>query len=74
MGDSLSRSLSGVDTASKFFGNVQFNIMAKTGTRINFLSAFGHEKEVLFQSGTRFIILNVTMINRPTMITMKEIP
>ena len=62
------------DEAGKFSGNVQFNIMSKTGTRIDFLSAFGHEKEVLFRSGTRFLVLNVTTIGRTTMITMKELP
>ena len=48
------------DQGAKFGGNVEFEIRSRTGTRIDFLSRFPSEKEVLLVAGTRLKVVSKT--------------
>jgi hypothetical protein len=59
------------DAGSEFGGSVEFVILSRHGKRIDFLSAFKNEKEVLFMPGTRFKILERTDEDGLSKITIK---
>ena len=57
-----------------FSGNVRFTIHGRHGKRIERLSAYPSEREVLFKAGTRFRVLNVRPEgNRRVKIEMEEV-
>ncbi len=57
-----------------FEGNVQFTIRSKTGRKIDALSEFPKEKEVLFPSGSEFVIIDQTYEKDGVLnITMKQV-
>ena len=58
---------------SAFQGKIQYTIVSKTGKKINFLSMFGNEGEVLFAPGARFKILEVTPVGRTTHVKMSQL-
>ena len=53
-------------------GPVQLTIVSKSGKKIDFLSVYGTEKEVLFAPGTSFKILERTESGGTTFIKMVE--
>ena len=61
-------------TGKGFSGNVRFTIHGRHGKRIERLSAYPSEREVLFKAGTQFRVLNVRREeNWLTRIEMEEI-
>ena len=64
--------------ASEYGGNTFFRIYSKTGKGIEKIAKFGmfdppNEKEVLFKSGRKFKVLEVTQQEIYSLITMEEI-
>jgi hypothetical protein len=60
------------DMRRAFKGNVLFTIRSKSGRLIEKLSLHEHEREVLFKSGTRFIVKDVQTVRGITQIEMEE--
>jgi hypothetical protein len=58
---------------ANFPGNVQYAIMSKTGKKIDFLSMFKGEKEILFAPGSRFKVLEVTHTGGVTHVKMSQL-
>jgi hypothetical protein len=57
-----------------FGGNVEFRVLSSTGRDISAVSQFPAEQEVLFRSGTRFLIVSKTVdpVTGRTIIEMIE--
>jgi hypothetical protein len=57
-----------------FGGNVEFRVLSSTGRDISAVSLFPAEQEVLFPSGTRFLVLGKTVdpVTGRTIIEMIE--
>ena len=53
-------------------GMYQFRILSRHGKRIDFLSAFPEEKEVLFRPGTKFVVTSREVVDGEVRITMEE--
>lgn len=64
------------DHSAKFSGNVSFEIRSQTGSRIDFLSRFPGEKEVLLSAGTRLQVVSKTydVSSNKWHIVLEEIP
>lgn len=61
-----------------FGKNYQFRIFSRTGKLIEEFAKFGkhhpqNEKEVLFKPGTKFSVLEITIVDQSTLITLEEI-
>jgi ADP-ribosyltransferase exoenzyme len=59
--------------SAAFQGKVQYTILSKTGKKIDFLSNFKFEVEVLFAPGARFKVLEVTQSAGTTYVKMNEL-
>lgn len=61
------------DASRKFSGNTHFIIYSKNGRKIEKMSQFDNEKEVLFKAGTRFKVEKYSKKDNEYYITLREI-
>jgi hypothetical protein len=61
------------ERGANFGGDLQITLLSKTGKKIDFLSQFGGEKEVLFAPGLRIKILEVKDVGGVKQVMAQEL-